>query len=61
VLIQKESIRDDQLVAAAENYGVEKTIQQLIDYLDTRGGERSPSLPSWEEFQSAAADYEVTI
>ena len=61
LLIQKENLESGRLLKVAEKYGVEKTVKQLIDYLDTSGDEKSPSLPSWEEFQSAAADYEVTV
>ena len=61
LLIQKENLESGQLLEVAEKYGVRKTAKQLIDYLDTCGDEKSPSLPSWEEFQAAAADYEVAI
>jgi DNA-binding MarR family transcriptional regulator len=61
LLIQKENLESGRLLEVAEKYDVENTVQQLIDYLDTSGDEKSPSLPSWEEFQSAAADYEVAV
>jgi predicted transcriptional regulator len=59
LLIRKKTVENGQLLEVAEKYGVEKTVQQLIDYLDTGGEENSPSLPSWEEFQAVAVDYEV--
>ena len=61
LLIQKENLEGGRLLEVAEKYGVKNTVQQLIDYLDTSGDEKSPSLPSWKEFQSAAADYEVAV
>ena len=61
LLIQKKNLESGRLLEVAEKYDVENTVQQLIDYLDTSGDEKSPSLPSWEEFQSAAADYEVAV
>ena len=61
LLIQMENLESGRLLEVAEKYDVEKRVKQLIDYLDTSGDEKSPSLPSWEEFQSAAADYEVAV
>lgn len=37
------------------------TVEELTEYLRTQGAATHPELPSWDEFQSLAAEYEVEI
>lgn len=61
LLVQKQGIEREQLLETAQKYGVEKPVQSLIGYLDSRGENTSRELPEWSEFESTAADYEVEL
>lgn len=55
----KEMIRASYLLEQAEEYGVRGQIEEMADYLRTRGKERAPNLPVWNEFVYKAEEYGV--
>lgn len=67
LLIRKESIGRAALSECAEHYDPEadinlvKIIEELVEYLETEGSVTSDLLPSWEDFKSTAADYEINV
>lgn len=67
LLIQKEAIGQAALKKCAEYYNPEADIDllaivdQLIKYLKTEGTVISDRLPTWGEFKSTAADYEINV
>lgn len=67
LLITKESIGREALSECTEQYDPEadidlsKIIEELVEYLETEGSRTSDQLPSWNEFKSTAADYEIDL
>lgn len=59
LLIQIQGLHRDPTVDTARHYGLADTVEQLFDYLETQGGQKTRDLPSWEEFRSTASDYGV--
>lgn len=56
-----EQVDRSRLMAKAEEYGVSKATQALLDYLDTRGKKRSFPLPPYSELLEKATLYGVKI
>jgi DNA-binding Lrp family transcriptional regulator len=54
-----ERVDRSRLTAKAEEYGVREAVQALLDYLDTRGKERSFPLPPYSELLEKAVLYGV--
>lgn len=61
LLIAAEDPDRDQLQGTAETYDLEGLVDDLLTYLDTRGEEKTATLPEWSEFQSTADEYGVTL
>jgi len=61
LLLSYVDIDEAELRDSASKYGLEDTIDALLRYLDTQGDVQKNRLPSWDEFQELAADYEVTL
>lgn len=61
LLLTAVTIDRDSLLGFAEHYGVEKTVQHLLTYLDTGGEQRHGPLPPWGEFRELADEYGVKI
>ncbi len=61
LLISETAIERGELLEAAEKYGVDERVSNLLEYLDTEGESRSGRLPRWEEFRELADDYGVAV
>lgn len=67
LLIQRGTIGWTTLRERAEYYAQEAdldlltVINDLVAYLETEGRITSDRLPSWEDFKSTAADYEINV
>ena len=61
LLISETAIDRDELLQAAQKYGVDERVSNLLEYLDTEGESRSGRLPRWEEFRELADDYGVAV
>lgn len=61
LLLSAVTVNQEVLLASAEYYGVEETVQNLLEYLDTDGEQRREPLPPWREFRKLADDYEVVV
>jgi predicted transcriptional regulator len=61
LLLSHVDIDRNELHDQAGRYGVTEFVEQLLSYLETEGDQRTATLPPWEEFESLAAEYEVTI
>lgn len=61
LLLSHVDIDEAELRDSASKYGLEDTIDALLRYRDTQGDVQEDRLPSWDEFQNLAADYEVTL
>lgn len=59
LLLRSVDVNEELLNSRAAHYGVSKLVEQLLEYLKTRGGVTAESLPSWDEFQALADEYEV--
>jgi hypothetical protein len=57
LLLSTVDIDRDELLALAAASDVEDAVAGLLEYLDTDGGERTVSLPTWEEFSDLADEY----
>lgn len=51
----------ETLRTQAEKYGVAETVEALLAYLKTRGMETTATLPTWDEFEALAEEYEVAV
>ena len=67
LLIKKEEIGRETLKESAEHYEPEANIDlleivdELVEYLEVEGAVTSDRLPSWKDFKSTAADYEISV
>lgn len=61
LLLSRVDIDEEVLRSRSVHYGVFEPIEQLLDYLDTRGESAAESLPSWDEFETLAEEYEVAV
>lgn len=61
LLLSSEDVDEALLRRRGEHYGISDLVEQLIEYLDSRGGTTTESLPSWEEFETLAEEYEVAV
>jgi DNA-binding MarR family transcriptional regulator len=67
LVIAGEDLDRDVLHEHAEQYALEadtdllQILDRLVQYLDTEGDSTSKQLPSWTEFKSTAADYDITV
>ena len=67
LLIKQEEIGRGTLKERAQHYDPEADIDllavvdELIEYLEVEGAVTSDRLPSWEDFKSTAADYEISV
>lgn len=61
LLIAAEDPDFEQLQETAEIYDIDEIVDDLLTYLDTRGEEKTASLPEWTEFESTADEYEVVL
>lgn len=60
--IDPETLRDCASRYAAEaDLDLVTLVDELIDYLETDGDVAAEQLPSWGEFKSTAADYDITV
>jgi DNA-binding MarR family transcriptional regulator len=61
LLAAETGLSEETLQVTAEYYGIEDLVLSLAEFLKTRGGIESETTPEWEEFESLAAEYEVTV
>lgn len=61
LLLATTDVGRTTLVSTAARYGVSDTVEELYDYLATDGAARSTVTPSWDEFQTLATEYGVTV
>ena len=67
LLITGEEIGRRTLRESAEYYEPEadidllRIVDGLVAYLNTKGRDTSSRLPSWEDFKSSAADYDISV
>lgn len=61
LLLSSVDVNEELLNSRAAHYGVSELIEQLLEYLETRGEVTAEPLPSWDEFQTLAEEYEVTL
>jgi len=61
LLLSHVDIDEGTLRDRAAKYGLEDTIDTLLQYLNTAGDTQNDRLPEWSEFQQLAADYEVPL
>ena len=61
LLIERHGLTQEDTLSKAEKYGVTDTVEKLFTYLQSRGEKQTPTLPEWNEFESIAKEYEVTI
>lgn len=61
LLVAKTGVTRAQLEEAASYYGVEEIVQQLAEFLHTAGDTTSEQTPSWEAFETLAAEYGVEL
>ena len=61
LLIAETGLLGESLEEVATYYGVEDVVLPLLEFLRTEGDVTSESTPKWEEFESLASEYEVTL
>jgi DNA-binding MarR family transcriptional regulator len=61
LLLSHVDVDREELQSQADRYGVTELVEDLLTYLETEGDQRTATLPPWEEFQSLAAEYGVTL
>jgi DNA-binding transcriptional ArsR family regulator len=61
LLLSHVDVDINELRAQAEKYEVSDSVEDLLTYLETHGEETTPTLPTWNEFESLAEEYEVTL
>lgn len=61
LLLSHVEFDTETLRTQAEKYGVAEPIEGLLTYLKTRGIETTATLPTWDEFEALAEEYEVTV
>lgn len=61
LLLSSEGVDEVLLRSRGEHYGISDVIDELLAYLDSRGESTTESLPSWDEFETLAEEYEVSV
>jgi hypothetical protein len=61
LLLSSVDVNDELLKRRATHYGVSELVEQLLEYLETRGETTAEPLPSWDEFQTLAGEYGVAL
>lgn len=61
LLLAAEGYDQDTLDERAAHYGLSGIIDELVEYLETRGEHDPPGIVSWTEFEQLAADYGVDV
>lgn len=61
LLLRVADIDEGELRTRAEKYGLEETVDALLQYLETKGDTEDETLPEWSEFTDLAAEYEVNV
>lgn len=61
LLLATTDVDRETLVSTASRYGVSDTVEGLYDYLATDGAATSALTPSWDEFQTLATEYGMTV
>lgn len=61
LLLSSVDMNEELLKSRATHYGVSELVEQLLEYLETRGQTTAEPLPSWDEFQALAEEYEVSV
>lgn len=51
----------DAVRTAGRKYELEDVIDPIVDYFESRGAQSSPVTPQWEELESLATDYGVSL
>lgn len=61
LLLSSEDVDESLLRSRGEHYGISSMVEELLGYLDSRGEISSESLPTWDEFEALAGEYEVSV
>lgn len=61
LLLAKADLSREQLESTARCYPVENLVLKLHEFLETRGEHPSHDTPPWEEFETLASEYGVTV
>jgi hypothetical protein len=61
LLLSSVEVNEALLESRASHYRVSNHVELLLEYLETRGEVTADSLPSWDEFQMLAEEYEVPV
>jgi predicted transcriptional regulator len=61
LLLSNVDVNEQLLNRRATHYGVSNQVEQLLEYLKVRGRVTADSLPSWDEFQTLAGEYEAPL
>lgn len=61
LLVEKEPVVRETLRERAAHYGVADGVDELIDYLDSRGAVAGESHLAWTEFEQLADEYGVSL
>lgn len=61
LLLSHVDVDTDELPHQADKYGVADTVDDLLAYLETRGAKTTSTLPAWEELESLAEEYGVSL
>jgi len=61
LLLNHVDVDEADLRAQAAKYALEDEIDALLRYLQTHAEVDDDRLPTWDEFQALAADYEVQL
>lgn len=61
LLVLNADVDREALRSRARHYGVASTIDELLEYVDTRGEGDFEKLPAWTDFERTAADYGIEL
>lgn len=61
LLFTDVDIDESRLLACGDVYGVREAVEQLLEYVETRGEATGPSWPTWDEFHTLADNYGVSL
>ncbi len=61
LLAAETGLSEETLQGTASYYEIEDLVLSLAEFLITQGAVESETTPEWEEFESLAAEYEVTV
>lgn len=61
LLLSHVDVDTTELRTQAEKYGITETVDDLLTYLETQGKESTSTLPTWQEFESLAEEYGVSL